>query len=266
MPQADFSPRVRKTDRPRPRRAGLRLSDDALLADLRRAAAKVTGTPSVEALDRHTKVSPFTILKRFGGWRHAMEMAGLGARLRPNFRNLSWQECFANMDLLWRYYGRAPKQVECEVWPSTVRAVTYVHRFGTWHIALRAYEAYRRGDRAAWPMPPLDKPGTDEAKPHRKHRGIRNHAPMARAADARRLAEGRQVAVTRAIGDVLRFQVMRRDKFKCVKCGANPAANPKIVLHVDHKLPFSLGGRSVMENLQTLCARCNRGKGTDIEK
>jgi hypothetical protein len=27
---------------------------------------------------------------------------------------------------------------------------------------------------------------------------------------------------------------MRKDNFKCVACGRNPATDPKIVLHVDH--------------------------------
>lgn len=34
-----------------------------------------------------------------------------------------------------------------------------------------------------------------------------------------------------------------------------------IVLHVDHIVPVSRGGLSEMDNLQTLCATCNFGKG-----
>lgn len=34
-----------------------------------------------------------------------------------------------------------------------------------------------------------------------------------------------------------------------------------VKLHVDHVIPVSRGGKSVMDNLQTLCEDCNCGKG-----
>ena len=43
-------------------------------------------------------------------------------------------------------------------------------------------------------------------------------------------------------------------------CGDSPAKNPDAVLHVDHILPWSKGGETVEENLQTLCSVCNIGK------
>lgn len=58
----------------------------------------------------------------------------------------------------------------------------------------------------------------------------------------------------------LRFQVLRRDNFTCVQCGASPAKNPSVELHIDHIMPWSKGGDTVYENLQTLCSKCNLGK------
>lgn len=58
----------------------------------------------------------------------------------------------------------------------------------------------------------------------------------------------------------LRFQVLRRDNFACVQCGASPAKNPSVELHIDHIIPWSKGGNTVYENLQTLCLKCNLGK------
>jgi len=58
----------------------------------------------------------------------------------------------------------------------------------------------------------------------------------------------------------LRFKVFLRDHFKCCACGASPAKDPAVVLHVDHILPWSKGGETVLDNLQTLCAKCNLGK------
>ena len=58
----------------------------------------------------------------------------------------------------------------------------------------------------------------------------------------------------------LRFRVMVRDHFKCCKCGKSPATDPSVILHIDHIYPYSKGGETVMENLQTLCSECNLGK------
>ena len=58
----------------------------------------------------------------------------------------------------------------------------------------------------------------------------------------------------------LRFKVILRDNFKCCFCGSSPANNPMVRLHVDHVIPWSRGGETFLENLQTLCQDCNLGK------
>ena len=65
---------------------------------------------------------------------------------------------------------------------------------------------------------------------------------------------------TRTISDKLRYQVLKRDNFKCCACGASPAKDPSVELHIDHIIPWSKGGESTLENLQTLCSKCNIGK------
>lgn len=60
----------------------------------------------------------------------------------------------------------------------------------------------------------------------------------------------------------LRTKVMRRDSFRCQMCGA--AQSDGVTLHVDHILPVSHGGLTILENLQTLCAHCNLGKGNSF--
>lgn len=67
----------------------------------------------------------------------------------------------------------------------------------------------------------------------------------------------------RLMTDSLRYDVMRRDGFRCQICGATAADGYK--LHVDHILPVSKGGKTEMGNLRTLCERCNMGKGAKIE-
>jgi hypothetical protein len=60
-----------------------------------------------------------------------------------------------------------------------------------------------------------------------------------------------------AIGKRLRFEIFKRDGFKCVYCGATPMATP---LHVDHVEPKAGGGSDDPSNLVTACASCNLGK------
>jgi 5-methylcytosine-specific restriction endonuclease McrA len=65
-------------------------------------------------------------------------------------------------------------------------------------------------------------------------------------------------ASSRGIPEGLRYQVLSRDGGRCVLCGRSQADGVK--LHVDHILPRSQGGTATLDNLQTLCAPCNRGK------
>jgi hypothetical protein len=60
-----------------------------------------------------------------------------------------------------------------------------------------------------------------------------------------------------AVSSRLRYEIMRRDGFACIYCGARP---PAVVLHVDHVMPTALGGTDTAENLATACEDCNRGK------
>lgn len=62
----------------------------------------------------------------------------------------------------------------------------------------------------------------------------------------------------------MRYKVLERDNFKCCACGASPAKDSSIELHVDHIVPWSKGGETVINNLQTLCSTCNYGK-SDME-
>ncbi len=62
----------------------------------------------------------------------------------------------------------------------------------------------------------------------------------------------------REIASGIRYKILERDKFKCLKCGRN--VSDGISLQVDHKKPFSLGGLTEWNNLQTLCNECNIGK------
>ena len=55
----------------------------------------------------------------------------------------------------------------------------------------------------------------------------------------------------------VRFEVFKRDKFKCQYCGEEA---PNVILEVDHIVPVSKGGTNDIFNLVTSCRDCNRGK------
>lgn len=60
----------------------------------------------------------------------------------------------------------------------------------------------------------------------------------------------------------LRHKVLERDHYRCVHCGASAIDGAK--LHVDHIIPIAHGGKTELDNLQTLCEACNLGKGSDL--
>jgi ATP adenylyltransferase len=62
---------------------------------------------------------------------------------------------------------------------------------------------------------------------------------------------------TEQIPDSLRYRVLKEAKGRCSLCGSTIEEAP---LDVDHIIPRSRGGMTVYENLQALCAKCNRSK------
>ncbi len=65
------------------------------------------------------------------------------------------------------------------------------------------------------------------------------------------------------MNDSLRYDILKRDGFRCQICGAS--AKDGVTLHVDHIVPVSKGGKTVKSNLRTLCSNCNLGKGAKFD-
>lgn len=65
------------------------------------------------------------------------------------------------------------------------------------------------------------------------------------------------MAKRKAIGKKTRFEVFKRDSFRCQYCGESA---PDVVLQIDHIKPVSKGGDNDILNLITSCADCNGGK------
>jgi len=66
----------------------------------------------------------------------------------------------------------------------------------------------------------------------------------------------------------IRWQVFQRDDWRCVSCGRS--SEHGVILHIDHIIPRSKGGKDHIDNYQTLCDICNVGKSnkddTDLRK
>ncbi len=119
---------------------------------------------------------------------------------------------------------------------SFISSGAYLRKFNKWSTALQAFVEYMNEEETELPRIIQDDTGSDTIQ-HRTRRDVSLR---------------------------LRFKVLQRDNFKCCMCGATPAKDPSVELHIDHIVPWSKGGETVIDNLQTLCSKCNLGK-TDLE-
>ena len=65
----------------------------------------------------------------------------------------------------------------------------------------------------------------------------------------------------KALSKKIRFEVFKRDSFRCQYCGRSA---PDVILEVDHITPVAKGGKNDVMNLITSCRDCNRGKGKKL--
>lgn len=163
------------------------------------------------------------IKSRFGSWNAAIAAAGLTS---SGQRDIAEADLFDNLQDVWVALGRQPRKRDMTKPVSRYTHHPYVERYGGWLDAVRAFLASSEREETA----AVDRPRNVSS------RGPRD--PSLR----------------------LRFLVMRRDAFRCRQCRASPAVTPGVELHVDHAIAWAAGGATTMENLQTLCLRCNLGK------
>ena len=221
-----------------------RLSKEELIAEMRRVHNAVGRTVLTTVdFERHSTItSSVAIRNRFGNWKSALEAAGIPQSEMAN-KNWTDDDCLENLAMIWTHFGRPPAYREMFLSPSTISGKAYETRWGTWRKALRAFVTWANPDSEA---------GTSE-HPQELVAAIET---VIKPVVVRRAEEDQ-----RQVGPRLRFRVFQRDRFKCVACGRSPASDLNIVLHADHITPVALGGKTTIENLQTLCEGCNLGKG-----
>ena len=212
--------------------------DSELLHDLRRVSALInTGSLTSRQYQPLGRFSIGLFYIRFGSWPKAVIAAGLNEAPKGG---LSAEALLDNLHALWLALGHQPTTLDLCPPLSKYSIRPYRRVFGNWRNALvKMVEKF--SDAATRSTPQQD-------HPHQ-------------AADLFVINERAQPHDSRNIKWRIRHLVMKRDHFKCTACGASPATNPGTELHVDHIIPVSKGGTSVIENLQTLCRICNLGKG-----
>lgn len=70
------------------------------------------------------------------------------------------------------------------------------------------------------------------------------------------------MAKRKPIPQKIRFEVFKRDHFRCQYCGKG--VNDGVILEVDHIHPVAEGGTNDIINLITACRECNGGKGARL--
>jgi hypothetical protein len=204
------------------------ISDDDLLTDMRRVA-ELLGTRVLRQRDYGSrgKYAIRTVIRRFGSWASGVEWAGLTKSVD---RQISEEQLFENILNLWTCLGRQPSYSEVQTPNSAYHIATYERRFGSWRSALEVIVSW--GNQQNHEAPAIPNAAKTQGKPR-----------TSRSPDLR-----------------LRFKVLERDRFTCRACGISPATSPGSLLRIDHVVPWSSGGETVLENLQTLCESCNQGK------
>ncbi|SRR6266545_681893 len=199
-----------------------------LLADLKRVAGELQkSSVTVDEYNERGRFHATTLIRRFKRpWLKVLELAGLS---KTRNLHISSEELFDNLVDVWRKLGRQPKYSDLTSQTSKYSSGTYENRFGTWRKALEAF--------VVW---------ANEGEPQPVEASLKKRVSGHRT--------------SRNINYRLKFLVMRRDNFKCRITGRSPATDPKVILEIDHIVPWDKGGETVMENLQTLAKEINIGK------
>ena len=216
------------------------LSDEDLLADMRLVAQNLgRNTVTLAEYTHNGRGHCSTIQRRFGSWFKALDLAGL----QPSRSSIGITDdaLFENLRIVWTELGRQPSYTEVRTPLSRYSASTYENRFGSWSNALNIFVEWVNADE-------MPEPNAQQVQ----------ETPM-------RALTITQRRTKREISERMRFRILVRDGFTCRACGASPLKTPGTELHVDHVIPWSKGGETIENNLETKCSRCNLGKGNAFE-
>ena len=207
--------------------------------------------------EQYGRFDKSAMLHKYNSWDGLLQMAGLKPtpyRLGKG-KKISDEELFQDIERVWIKLGRQPTINDIKNGEFNFAQNTFTRRFGGWRGALVAFLNYINSE-------DVSEVSNEEATNSMSNviTALELHCPSAKSQYSTTHKTRRDINLR------LRFKVMQRDHFKCCKCGRSPATDPTVILHVDHVIPWSKGGETVMENLQTLCLECNYGKGNLLEE
>ncbi len=206
------------------------VSDQELINDLARVASDTNASAvTIDTYNEKGRFHATTLTRRFGSWFKALELAGLKKTRNLNISN---EMLFQNLVEVWTKLGHQPKYSDLSKDVSLYSSGTYEKRFGTWRKALEAF--------VSWANEGVSPP-TSQTVPS----GVIGRKTL-------RTVNWRQRAI-----------VLMRDGAKCQLCGVTPQSGAR--LHIDHVIPWSKGGETVLENLRVLCEQCNIGRSNVSE-
>ena len=207
---------------------GVPVSDEELIADLLDVAKRLNAETVTQLTYRENgRYADTTLSKRFGSWNEVLKKAGLEI---THENRVSDESLYENLLNLWQHFGRQPRRSDLTNKLSQFSQSPYKRRFGSWTKALESFVNYANSEEIEAPISESQSPTTGSKR------------------------TGRDPSLR------LRYKVLVRDNFSCKQCGASPAKDSSVELHIDHIVPWSKGGETTYENLQTLCTKCNLGK------
>jgi hypothetical protein len=198
-------------------------------------------TLTIRDYEQYGKYHFGTVSQRFGSWNKAVLAAGMPVNIRTDIMN---EELFNNLAKVWTTLGRQPKRREMKAPLSEFSEGPYIKRFGGWTKSLTKFIEFINKEQ---------------------------YEDITDSTDCLNVASNRNQSTIkhktkRNISDRLRFSILIRDGFACRSCGASPTKELGVELHVDHIVPWSKGGETVPQNLETKCKKCNLGKGNAFSK
>lgn len=209
----------------------VRISDSDLLESLQQYAEKVGGRafPTTE-YNRwpRRRAGAETFTERFGSWRRALKLIGIQGSRERRYSNADLVD---NLEGIWRQLGHAPGKRQIAKLGLKISEGPYRTRWGSLKTACEAVAKFHAGK--------IDRERLVAGPPSNRGR-----SPLPQK---------------------LRWEVLKRDSFRCVQCGVLPADDRTITLEVDHILAVARGGADAIANLQTLCNRCNGGKSSQLQ-
>lgn len=195
-------------------------------------------------------ISSSTVIRHYdGSWtkglkalKKHLQQKGLDLSSRPHAPNriLSDKDLFDEMERIWQKVGQRPSRTEWEISDPKISYNTYQRRFGGWGNTCLKFIEFKMG--GAILADDFVLPDREDQKTQQENK------------TEYKKENSRNVSLS------LRLAVLSKDNFHCVFCGKSPATDLGTKLHIDHMEAFSKGGKSTLENLQTLCEECNLGK------